>query len=473
MKKEPLATLKTYIAELDRHSTVLTRAEENKLLVAMEKEQDEILLQCLPYPFFRKELFALLFDLVSQEDFGNELLFKMSRALPTNATEAEFETTLCDLLSLIEILNAEYYSPVLVADRLKRVKLSGNYIFALTTRIKRKYESLQSYLNNRNQLLAFFKLPVAKDVDQKLKETINELKPNDDDVLEKYAANLKVRRNVVFSQIHEYAENQKLRKDLGLDNTTMIQEILDTYQTIERLENDVRIYANDLIKHNLRLVVSRARQFLGRGLDFDDLLQEGNLGLMRAVSKLDSSRGTKLSTFATWWIDQAIRRAISKTAKTVRIPTHVESFQVRLDKAKNKLIKDLGREPDVNELALEAECKVTEIQNLETNMMIQDEYISGGVDGKNDMDQLEFNVEDPDEKVERSLLADRVRASLSKLPPRQEKVLRLRFGIGTGMEATSEEVGRELGCSKQAVSMAENAAKARLIGHLTTLQKAC
>lgn len=272
-------------------------------------------------------------------------------------------------------------------------------------------------------------------------------------------------------------ESDDYVKDIADDSVRLyLREIgrVPLLTSEEEVELAKRIMKGDkaakdkMVEANLRLVVSIAKKYIGRGLDLLDLIQEGSAGLLRAVEKFDYTKGFKFSTYATWWIRQAITRAIADQARTIRIPVHMVETINKLIRTQRRLVQELGREPLPEEIAAEMEMDVDKVNHI---IKIKQDIVSleAPVGEEADSTLGDF-IEDedsvsPEDAATYQLLKEQVNSVLALLTPREQKILRMRFGLEDGRSHTLEEVGQEFGVTRERIRQIEAKALAKLRKH--------
>jgi RNA polymerase primary sigma factor len=253
---------------------------------------------------------------------------------------------------------------------------------------------------------------------------------------------------------------KKIESEVGIK----VEDLLNKWERISKAQAYVLEAKNELITRNLRLVVNIAKNYVGRGLPLLDLIQEGNIGLMKAVDKFKYEKGFKFSTYATWWIRQAITRALIDQTKTIRVPVHMMEFYNRVTKASRELTQELGREPTDDEIAKRLSVPTRKVE--EVFRAIQDPIALQTPVGDEDTELEDFigdkNSPSPYSDAENKEISGYIKKVLGTLTPKEEKVIRMRFGIGVDRDHTLEEVGRHLTITRERVRQIEAKALRKL-----------
>ncbi len=263
----------------------------------------------------------------------------------------------------------------------------------------------------------------------------------------------------------EVGRAQKRLKMIKNSEKMPIDLFKANYKDLSKAETNARVAKREMIEANLRLVISIAKKYTNRGLQFLDLIQEGNIGLMKAVDKFEYRRGYKFSTYATWWIRQAITRSIADQARTIRIPVHMIETINKLNRIQRQLLQKMGREPTPEELAEEMEMPEDKIRKV---MKIAKEPISMETPIGDDEDSSlgdfieDSNILSPQDAADSDGMSETVREMLSTLTPREAKVLRMRFGLSMNTDHTLEEVGKQFDVTRERIRQIEAKALRKL-----------
>lgn len=316
--------------------------------------------------------------------------------------------------------------------------------------------------------------PVKEEVVQDEDELDEEVPAIDDidDVSDDELEEVEAEPVKVTAELSEIA-NDSIRMylcEIGKVPLLSAKEEIDLAQAIRKGDQRAKQL---LAEANLRLVVSIAKKYIGRGLSFLDLIQEGNIGLFRAVEKFDPDRGFKFSTYATWWIRQAITRAIADQARTIRIPVHMVETINKLTHTQRRLVQELGREPLVEELAAELDMDIRKVRHI---MKISQDIVSleAPVGTEEDSKLGDFIEDDeavsPSDFTNKVLIRENIHEMLQYLSPRERKIIEMRFGLKDGVGHTLEEVGKEFNVTRERIRQIEAKVLQKLREHPTSIK---
>ena len=347
----------------------------------------------------------------------------------------------------------------LIAELLKNLRLEKRQV----DRIVRKLRSCVDRVEEGEEKIEQCMIRTGKPV-QELRRLFKHVKKNPDS-LDQIAKDLGLEPDKFLAMENIIKDSQRQIREIEQEAKIDVRSLKQIVRQVDAGETKAKEAKRELVEANLRLVVSIAKKYTNRGLQFLDLIQEGNIGLMKAVDKFEYQRGYKFSTYATWWIRQAITRAIADQARTIRIPVHMIETINKLIRTSRYLVQELGREPTPEEIAEKMEFPLEKVRKV---LKIAKEPISLETPiGEEEDSHLGDFIEDkkvtsPVDAVINLNLSEQTRKVLSTLTPREEKVLRMRFGIGEKADHTLEEVGQDFAVTRERIRQIEAKALRKL-----------
>ncbi len=459
-KKKSADPIKIYFKEVFSHK-LLTKEDEVRIGQTIEKNEKIILNEILNFysstaKFYhlltqseRRKKLALLFkdweELEKDENKSKEWLEKLKQILAESLDNSNNKDNLKLKAKAIDLIYEVRPTKILLDE--------------LACEILETYEKVKNFNNLKLKIQKKYLLD-EKDLDNIFSVNGSFAK------IEKHAQKFSITKSDLEKIKRSLFEYKKFLKRFNEFFGESLEEVYNSGEKIHQAFQEIKKCKEELVKSNLRLIISLARKYSPKGMFLADLIQEGNIGLLKAIEKFDYRKGFKFSTYATWWIRQSITRYLAENTRTIRIPLHIIETIYKISKViSTKFYQEYGRDPTLDELAKETGLSIEKL-NYVFKVMKQPISLETTVGDEEDTTLRDFiedqNAVKPDEAAFNMALSEKIRELLKTLSPREEKIIRLRFGIGEKESCTLEEVGNKFGVTKERIRQIESIALRKL-----------